>query len=962
MHRLRSMLRCATVAALGATALVAGFASPAQAVNSTRADLTSWTYTDSAQPSTPVLNPAGETPVGTFPDDHTRRAYFTFDLTKFKGTVLHQANFYSSERSVTDCGQVAPIEVWRTKPVTATTTWQKPPRELDLVHQANLGKGTICPGAYLGVDVLTPVTEALARHDKTITFEVRVAAAAERNAAASRTMAQFALSLWANHLATVGSEGLLRPDRPCGTLAKHPSATTYTLLGAQVTDLDPGPSPTTTFAIWPVDHPDQRVTAGTSHGTAPSVTADLSGYPDGTVLAWAAQAGDADDVGPWGKTCYLTVDKTAPAAAPIVSSKKYDVTAYPGSGGQGVSGVFVFDGAGDRDVTGFEYTVGNDGSIPYPTAVPNHPGGRAKVSIAPRDWGTQTVRVRSYDAAGNRSPWQTYSFYVRNTAPFADVNVAGVGLTSHISLHSNAADVTSFGWSVDGGTEVRVPAVNQVGTGEIVFTSVGTKTIVEHAYAGKKLIGAYTQQISVTDEPAVASDQFDFGQNPIAGQPGSFTFTPRTLGVVAYLYDFGDGDTKRIDAAPDGTAVLPWTPEAGGYYTITVRSVDAAGNQSREAQQSFWVVDPHPYVWADPATEVGSPVGVSLQSDLPNVLGFVYRFDGGPEQTVDGLSAYFQVVPTHAGDLPFTAQARLADGSLSPATTIQIHVSSAPLVTLQGPYGPDAVVGREAKFVLKPALPDVASYRYHFDCCEEQTVDAGPDGTATVASTPDYAGYSVLTVTSVGRDGTVSDTREFGYFPADPAVDAFGSTWDDWSPTGGVGVSGTFHFFGDLLDATVKYLWHVNDGPVQEVAPETDGLVTFVPYTPDRTGENILYVQRQFTDGQLSPMTEYHFLVGTQPFVQSALYTASSWHGGPGVTGTFAFGGGMPGVVSFDYQIVDDNTGATALSGTAPADATGAAEVQFTPADPHSYTITVVGHTADGTATDQTSYWFGVLG
>jgi hypothetical protein len=78
MHRLRSMLRCATVAALGATALVAGFASPAQAVNSTRADLTSWTYTDSAQPSTPVQNPAGETPVGTFPDHHTRRAYFTF--------------------------------------------------------------------------------------------------------------------------------------------------------------------------------------------------------------------------------------------------------------------------------------------------------------------------------------------------------------------------------------------------------------------------------------------------------------------------------------------------------------------------------------------------------------------------------------------------------------------------------------------------------------------------------------------------------------------------------------------------------------------------------------------------------------------------------------------------------------------------------------------------------------------
>jgi hypothetical protein len=35
-----------------------------------------------------------------------------------------------------------------------------------------------------------------------------------------------------------------------------------------------------------------------------------------------------------------------------------------------------------------------------------------------------------------------------------------------------------------------------------------------------------------------------------------------------------------------------------------------------------------------------------------------------------------------------------------------------------------------------------------------------------------------------------------------------------------------------------------------------------VGYTPDRSGENTLYVQRRFTDGTLSAITEYPFLVG----------------------------------------------------------------------------------------------------
>jgi hypothetical protein len=863
MYRLRSVLCGATVATL----LIAGLAQPAQAASSVAADLTSWTYTDSAQPSTPVLNPAGNAPLGTVQaadgSIHTSRAYFTFDLTAFKGEVVHQANFSANEKSVADCTQTAPIEVWRTKPVTATSTWQKPPKELDLVEQTTLGHGTLCPGAYLGVDVLAPIQAAQARHEKTITFEVRVAAAAESNPALSRTMSRFALSAWANHPPVVSGEKLLLPDRPCGTLAKHPSAGgQFATLTAHTTDADAPPSPTTSFAIWPVGHPEQRTVLGSSTSVDPRQSVDLRGYPDGTVLAWNAQAHDSDDTGPAGKTCYLTVDNTAPAAAPIVSSKTYYTADYPGSGGGGVAGKFVFDAAGDRDVTSFEYVVNaSPRAEGDPIAVPNHPGGRAKITVTPASWGPEYVQVRSIDAAGNTGPWTKYTFWVRDSAPFATFDVAGIGLTSHIKLQSNATDVTSFGYAVDGGAEVTVPATDRTGTGDLLFTSVGTKTIVEHAYAGQKLIGAHTDQVVVNDVPRIASDQFSYSADPVSGQPGTFTFAPRTTGVVAYLYDFGDGNRQRAAAGADGTAVLPWTPDAGGYYTITVVSVDTDGHESAAAQQSFWVIDAHPYVYADPATGVGNPLNVTLQSDVPNAVGFVYTFDGGAEQTVDGANTYVEVVPGRVGDLDFTARARLDDGSLTPPTTIQIHVPTAPSVTITGPYGSDAVVGRTATFTLTPALPDVVSYQYSFGA-DSGTVDAASDGTASITITPDTWGYAHLSVVSVGRDGTVSDSQEFDYSVLNPQVDTWGSTWDDWGPTGGVGQSGEFDFAGDLTSVTVKYLWHVNDGPVQEALADPDSPTTFAAYTPTASGENHLYVQREFTDGALSPLQDIVFLVG----------------------------------------------------------------------------------------------------
>ena len=49
---------------------------------------------------------------------------------------------------------------------------------------------------------------------------------------------------------------------------------------------------------------------------------------------------------------------------------------------------------------------------------------------------------------------------------------------------------------------------------------------------------------------------------------------------------------------------------------------------------------------------------------------------------------------------------------------------------------------------------------------------------------------------------------------------------------------------------------------MQETPRADDVLTTDVVYTPDRAGENTLYVQREFTDGVRSPVRQFTLLVG----------------------------------------------------------------------------------------------------
>ncbi|MET7706036.1 hypothetical protein [Micromonospora sp. NPDC005413] len=945
MKRLRAAIPLTVVAV---TAAVMTTSSPASAASSSDVPLTSWAYLDSQNPRAKVVDAAVAPPVGTSRDDagrtHTYRSYFTYDLTKLKGTVVHSSYLSTTEKTVADCSAPATIEVWRTGPVKGNTTWLRPPAELEKLVTAKRGAGaSYCP-SYLGFDMVATLNTALGRHDKSITLEFRVTADQESDARTGRTFEKPAVSATVNHPPTVTNLHLAYPDRPCGTLAKPSPAAQNTLFAATASDADEGDHPTVLYAVWPVDHPDQRREFRDYNGT------DLSQYAHGTVLAWQAQASDYYDPGPWSGTCYLVMDRTAPANPPKVSSRTYPEGDTPG-GGTGIEGTFRFDGAGDRDVVAFGWrdSMGYSGQIPA-----RRPGGKAILKYTPKPRFGSDLYVASVDAAGNRGPEKNYRFRVAETAPYAYVTVNGVGLPSTITFVASKPETTAFGYQLKDGAEVRLPAVDGKASGPVTFTAAGGVEVAVRSYAKNKLIGQETLQVWVTDAPGVESAEFNLDTDQVAGKTGSFRFTPHSNDVVAYEYNLDD-EWKTIPAADDDTAVLTWTATPG-WHSMTVRSVRSDGSTSMEANHQFNIIDTRPTAYAHELSSwprrdgVGVPLGIELESQLPNLTGFVYRFDGGAEQTVPNEGntyALITVTPKHAGDNALILQALLSDGTRSPATTYTFGIWSGPVVT-HTPEG-SGTVGRPATFTFHPGLPDVAFYRYSLNGADEETIAAGPDGTATVTYTPGSWGYNEVRVTSVGADGTESDLRMEPFDVRDNKVYVY-STYD-WSRVG-IGWTGYFYFNTQLFGEVTEYHYRVNDGPEQVLPASTEGTSTLVAVPFERNGTNTLHVQSLTAGGELSPVTDYDFTVGNAPYVVSAQYPDGTWSGGGGVPGTFEFSGDTAGIVSFSWQI-DDGP-----STDVPADSNGKASITYTPAQNfETHTLSVTGHKADGTDTDATRYY-----
>nr|BFE64221.1 hypothetical protein GCM10020063_087470 [Dactylosporangium thailandense] len=461
-----------------------GTATPAQA-GQTNLDAIriSWAYTDSAHPDTTYLNPAGDAPLGAWRDgsnrQHVSRVYATFDVAAVLSKHILSAKLAVPETQATDCAN-RQIEVWATAE-SARPTWRNPPREL--LKLGTLGPVEQCPTTYPLLDLIGLVNQATAAGvhlPSHVTIEVRLPGALEHRVPLGRRVAAPALYLGYN-TPPAAPAPMFNALRPCATGAPYPYLSGLTPeLAAQAHDADQDDVQLTgEFAIWPVDHPDQRTTVTQQYmpnGHVGGVTPPTGALADNTTYAWQVRTNDGTDNSPWSQTCYFTTDAAAPDNAPEVTSPNYPshTSRYPG----GDPIVYNLSPNGADDVYGYQYSwngvFSGFGANIGPNGVPEWidpfsiPGvvhadqtGGATLTLSPPTSGFVTLSVRSFDRAFNLSPITSYRVIIASTAPTvtaAAAPVVGVPFRVDFTPGPNTGTVTDYVYTVNGGAEQTIAA------------------------------------------------------------------------------------------------------------------------------------------------------------------------------------------------------------------------------------------------------------------------------------------------------------------------------------------------------------------------------------------------------------------------------------------------------------------------------------------------------------------------
>ena len=255
----------AVVAGVGLIAGVLTVLGPTSAFAFEVRDVTKsgWAYTDSRLPDQSFINPAGDAPIGAWTDasgvKHRSRSYFTFDVSRFRGALVHKADLVIAERSAATCATAQPVELWRTDPITPTTTWNSAPRRRDRLGTVLAGGDATCPG-YLTWDIRPALQRLADRDESVLTVELRIPHGSEGDLAHGRTLRPFpVIHVEANHAPTIVDIGLNTPEGACGTLNKPtPVAGRTSNLAIRAADVNQFDRLTGQFAAWPVGHEEER--------------------------------------------------------------------------------------------------------------------------------------------------------------------------------------------------------------------------------------------------------------------------------------------------------------------------------------------------------------------------------------------------------------------------------------------------------------------------------------------------------------------------------------------------------------------------------------------------------------------------------------------------------------------------------------------------------------------------------
>ncbi|MFD9958646.1 hypothetical protein [Amycolatopsis sp. NPDC058986] len=460
----------------------------------------------------------------------------------------------------------------------------------------------------------------------------------------------------------------------------------------------------------------------------------------------------------------------AASKAPTVTSTVYrENGGPPGDGGQGLPGDFTFSADGDQNVVAFEYSgLGIRGG----RVTADHPGGSATVTVTPAIDGPVSIEVTGVGSAGDRSPARSYRYWVRATAPAAQVPWFELGVSADIVFTATQEGAATFVYRIDGGAEQSLPVgQNRTGRVPLLFSQPGQeshKLVVWTVDATGIKSGVTDRAFYVNQvEPSVTVDAW----SGLVDQKRVFTVEPNRNGVVSYVYRIGRGPEVPVPAAPDGSLTFEYTPSAKGTFDVRVASVNAAGVRSGWGESGFQADAPAPTVtsaeYPGGSPESGGP-GVAgtfvLSSPRLPVVSYRYVFDGEAEQTIAASadsSASVRWTPRAPGYRSLRVRGVTASGVVTDETSFTFWVKALPPIVTSPQFpegGPStAKPGQPIEFIVTPALRGSHEVLWSIAFNPPQVVPVGPDGKATFTYTlPETFEAFELTVSSRTAEGYVS--------------------------------------------------------------------------------------------------------------------------------------------------------------------------------------------------------------
>ncbi|WP_229833780.1 LamG domain-containing protein [Streptomyces xantholiticus] len=572
------------------------------------ATLTGWTTIWSSSGGTSFWRTSHALGVGydAYVDNKKAKSLFQFDTRKVAGKKILNATFTAYEIWSANC-EKRDVNLYRTNPISSSTTWTNPPTGWSYVTKVSAAKGhsSSCPDgdvefnatsavAYTAKAKSTTTTLGLTASDTDpIAWKQFMSPADDRATAARKprlsityvsppTAAPSAVKLSDPNVACSASTApaLIRDATPRVTATPtsadganaslRPNFELYA--GSSTTPTNLSPDTWTASGVAGSD-PTPTLTSGTTYK-----------FRARTQYRYTWSGTTSYMYGPWSSYCYFKVDTTVPPQ-PTVSSVEYPecagitCDASPETGSVGQTGTFKIS-AGATDVRRYDIWL-NGVLLEKKTFTTGTASYERKVTPTKRL--TNTLRVQTFDAAGNPSASKDYLFKVaRASSPVAQWKLDATGFNASGSSHpltlGGGAAWTSparlgSGLSLDGSSGYAAapgPVVDTTGSFSVAaWTKLGSRDQISTVASQQGAqVGAFQLYYSSSYDRWVFNRYSQDGTSLVR----AISTRPGVVGAWTHLMAVYDRDAQQIRLYVNGrleatTAyTTPWA--ASGPFEI----------------------------------------------------------------------------------------------------------------------------------------------------------------------------------------------------------------------------------------------------------------------------------------------------------------------------------------------------------------------------------------------------------